>query len=191
MTEQPEHFVIRELEQIRALSDPLRQQILSALIEQPRTTKQVALLLGQPLTKLYRHVEILEQAGLITLVQTVPKRGATEKYFQAVARSFSVAGNSLSPELTGEVEEMFAKAFEDVLKEVRTGVRAERRQSQEGVYKGFLAVGEVQLTPERLQEFQERLTCLTEEFGCSEGDAKPNYKLLIALCPKIDPANPE
>ena len=185
MSEQAEHFVIRELEQVRALSDPLRQQILRALIEQPRTTKQVALLLDQPLTKLYRHVEILEQAGLITLVQTVPKRGATEKYFQAVALSFSIAGNSLSPEMTGEVEEMFARAFEDVLKEVRIGVRKDRKQGGDAAYNGILAMGEIRLMPERVKEFQERLIRLAEEFGCGEQDTKPNYKLLIAVCPKV------
>src|SRR5437762_6605018 len=86
-----EMHVITDLQQIKALADPLRQQILGAFVSEPRTTKQVAGLLGQPPTKLYHHVDLLERVGLIELVATKPKRGTTEKYFQAIAHRFAVA----------------------------------------------------------------------------------------------------
>ena len=184
MTQQTEHFVIKDLDQIKALADPLRQRILGLLVNQPRTTKQVAIELGEPLTKLYRHVEMLEQAGLITLVRTVPKRGATEKYFQAVARSFAVAGNSLSPEAATEVEEMFSKAFEEILSEVRAGVCRVGGDQPAGPGRAFLASCEVRVTPERLIELQERLAGLAQEFSCEDGETVAPFKLLIAMCPK-------
>ena len=77
-----------DLEQLKALSDPLRLRILEALCGAPRTTKQVADHLGEKPTRLYHHVDALEAAGLIQLVHTRPKRGTLEKYFQSVARQF-------------------------------------------------------------------------------------------------------
>jgi DNA-binding transcriptional ArsR family regulator len=89
---------VTELDQIRAMADPLRLRILGALVGVPRTTKQVAQLLGEKPTRLYHHVEALERAGLIRLTETRPNRGTVEKYFQAVAAQFQVAASALSPQ---------------------------------------------------------------------------------------------
>jgi DNA-binding transcriptional ArsR family regulator len=89
--------IVTELAQIRALADPLRLKILGALTGVPRTTKQVAEVLGEKPTKLYHHVEALNRVGLVRLTDTRPNRGTTEKYFQAVADQFQVAGSALSP----------------------------------------------------------------------------------------------
>ena len=83
--------------QIRALADPLRLKILGALSGVPRTTKQVAEVLGEKPTKLYHHVEALTRVGLVRLTETRPNRGTTEKYFQAVAAQFQVGGSAFSP----------------------------------------------------------------------------------------------
>jgi DNA-binding transcriptional ArsR family regulator len=77
-----------DLAQIRALAVPLRLRILGALVTEPRTTKQVAELLGEKPTKLYHHVQAMERAQLVRLVHTRPKRGTVEKYYQATATLF-------------------------------------------------------------------------------------------------------
>src|SRR5262249_58909268 len=84
--------------EMRALADPLRLRSLGALCGVPRTTKQVAQLLGEKPTKLYHHVEALERVGLIRLMETRPNRGTVEKYFQAVAAQFQVAASVLCPD---------------------------------------------------------------------------------------------
>jgi DNA-binding transcriptional ArsR family regulator len=94
----PGTHTLTDLAQVRALADPLRLKILGALIAAPRTTKQVAEVLGEKATKLYHHVEALERAGLIRLTGTRPNRGTVEKYFQAVAGQFRVAASVLSPD---------------------------------------------------------------------------------------------
>lgn len=63
-------FALQELDQLKALADPLRQRILQALCQEPMTTKQVAQQLGEKPTRLYHHVSTLEQAGLIQIVET-------------------------------------------------------------------------------------------------------------------------
>src|SRR3982751_652508 len=70
------------LEQMRALSHPLRIRLLELFAECPRTTKQAAEALGEAPTKLYHHVAALERAGLVRLRETRQNRGTTEKYFE-------------------------------------------------------------------------------------------------------------
>jgi len=78
----PLHASVAEL---RALAHPLRLRLLERFAEQPRTTKQVAELLGLPPTRLYHHVAALERAGLLVLRKTRPNRGAIEKWYEAAA----------------------------------------------------------------------------------------------------------
>ena len=59
--------------------------------EAPRTTKQVAELLGQPPTRLYHHVAALEGAGLLRLTETRKNRGAVEKWYESISRTLGAA----------------------------------------------------------------------------------------------------
>ena len=77
--------------QMRALAHPLRLRVLELFAEEPRTTMQVARLLGEPPTRLYHHVNALDRAGLLRLRETRAKRGTTEKWYEAVAHDFSGA----------------------------------------------------------------------------------------------------
>jgi len=79
----PLHANVAEL---RALAHPLRLRMLELFAEAPRTTKQVADLLGEPPTRLYHHVAALERAGLLRLRETRKNRGTVEKWFETSAR---------------------------------------------------------------------------------------------------------
>jgi DNA-binding transcriptional ArsR family regulator len=82
------------LAELRALAHPLRLRMMELFAEGPRTTKQVAQLLGEPPTKLYHHANALERAGLLKLSKTRQNRGAIEKWYEA-SRSL-IAGRQLS-----------------------------------------------------------------------------------------------
>lgn len=78
--------------ELRALAHPLRLRLLELFAESPRTTKQVAALLGAPPTRLYHHVAALERAGLLQVHETRKVRGTTERsYAAAPQRSFGTA----------------------------------------------------------------------------------------------------
>jgi DNA-binding transcriptional ArsR family regulator len=77
--------------ELRAIAHPLRLRILESFAEGPRTTKQVAELLGEPPTRLYHHVAALERAGLLKLKETRKNRGTVEKWFESIARTMSGA----------------------------------------------------------------------------------------------------
>lgn len=106
--EAAEEFRIEEIEQLRAIADPLRQRILRALCCRPATTKQIAPLLGEKPSRLYHHVELLEKAGLIRLVETRQNRGTLEKYYLTVAKHFDVDRELLRNEdvASGALSEM-------------------------------------------------------------------------------------
>src|SRR3954466_4672614 len=72
---------------MRALAHPLRLRVIELFGRAPRTTKQVADLLGQPPTRLYHHVAALERAGLLRLTETRKNRGTTEKWDEAISRT--------------------------------------------------------------------------------------------------------
>ena len=94
-------YKIKDVEQIRLLTDPLKLQLLHAFAENAKTTKQVASELGESVTKLYRHVDALHDAGLLVIVEEKQKRGTIERTFRAVAERFE-ADQSLFADETGE-----------------------------------------------------------------------------------------
>ncbi len=73
--------------EMRAFAHPLRLRLYELFAEKPRTTMQVAAILGEPPTRLYHHVNALEKNGLLRLRETRPTRGTVEKYFEAVRPS--------------------------------------------------------------------------------------------------------
>src|SRR6266487_3512504 len=76
----------RSVADLRALAHPLRLRMMELFAESPKTTKQVADLLGQPPTRLYHHVAALERAGLLVLKETRQNRGAVEKWYAGVSQ---------------------------------------------------------------------------------------------------------
>lgn len=180
MSEQAEFYEVSDIHQIKALADPLRQQILGAFVREPRTTKQVATLLGQPPTRLYRHVDLLERVGLIRLIETRPKRGTIEKYFQAIASRFAVAGH-IAGEAGSLVEETFAKAFASVQKDIRRAVESGQIDAASGSGETVMALGTLRISSEDLPELQNRIAHLADGLH-KEGERKW-YRLLVTVVP--------
>lgn len=118
-------YVLKDLEQIRVLADPLRLKILEALARREMTTKQVAQLLEEKPTRLYRHVNALARVKLIKLVRTQKKRGTLEKYYRAVAGDFAVDRDLFS----ALPREQAVAAFEDMINGVLRMTLAEIRHS--------------------------------------------------------------
>lgn len=89
-------YRIRDLEQLRLLSDPLKLKLIQLLAERPGTAKEMATRLGENVTRLYRHVDALLDAGLIEVERETPKRGTVERTFRSVAKRFEVERDLLS-----------------------------------------------------------------------------------------------
>ena len=80
---------IDDVETLRAMADPTRMQILTALMtpkhgELPvMSAKDLAAALGESQTKLYRHIRQLEGVGLIRVAATRMVSGIQEQRYQA------------------------------------------------------------------------------------------------------------
>jgi DNA-binding transcriptional ArsR family regulator len=83
----------RTVADLRALAHPLRLRMMELFAESPKTTKQVAELLGQPPTRLYHHVAALERSGLLVLKEKRQNRGAVEKWYAGISQQIRSAGS--------------------------------------------------------------------------------------------------
>jgi len=91
--------VIRSPEPAAALLDPTRQQLLAKLAE-PNSAAGLARSLGLPRQRVNYHLRVLEQEGLVELVEERKKGNCLERVVRAAARSFVI-----SPEALGALGE--------------------------------------------------------------------------------------
>ncbi len=117
-------YIVKTREEIKALAEPMRIRLLEAFGGEPMTTKQAAQQMGVSATKLYHHVELLEKLGLIELVKTNRVRGATEKYYQAVARHYRFDEAAMFGQSAEELE-----TLQGVLDGILAATRAQLRDS--------------------------------------------------------------
>lgn len=128
-----EIYFIEQLDQIKAIADPLRMRLLEAFSDGPATTKQIASRIGETPTKLYHHVDALERVGLIELVKTRQNRGTVEKYFSPVAKRFRIRRDLLSnadgDDYRRNATDIFTYALEETAQDIR-------ESSEAGLLKG-------------------------------------------------------
>jgi DNA-binding transcriptional ArsR family regulator len=179
------------LTQVRLLADPLRLKILGAFGRTPRTTKQVAVLLGEKPTKLYHHVEALERAGLLVLKETRPNRGTLEKYYQAVATRIQVGPSVFAaPDGPNEGSEATASMLLSMLDTTRQDIvrMLEGTSARDGVAQQAVA-GRlmVRARPEQIEHVRARLLAFLDTLK-AECDPEPpedavTYGLTLAFYP--------
>jgi DNA-binding transcriptional ArsR family regulator len=81
-------MVVEEPEQLRAVADDLRREIIHLLRDRARSTQELSEELGIPKGTVGHHVKVLEGAGLIRVVRTRQVRAVTEKFYGRTARLF-------------------------------------------------------------------------------------------------------
>jgi DNA-binding transcriptional ArsR family regulator len=86
--------VIEEATAAVAALDPIRSAVLAALAE-PGSATTIARTLGLPRQKVNYHLRILEEHGLVELVEQRPRRGLTERVLRATARGYVVSPGAL------------------------------------------------------------------------------------------------
>lgn len=183
-------LVIENLETLKVVADPLRLRILDAFGDKPHTVKQIAKLLGIPPNKLYYHVNMLEEHGLIRVVDTRIVSGIIEKLYLISAHQLTPAKGLLSPGGAGNTEGwevMLDSIFEDnkqlLLESVRDGVVDISKEN--GIHTSFnFGTHGLELTSEEAKDFNKRLVELVNEFSDREHEATADvkvYRLFISF----------
>src|SRR3712207_4848152 len=119
-------LVVTRPETLKLISDPLRLRLLELLRGEARTVKELAAALDAPVTKLYYHVNLLLEHGLIRVTDARLVSGSTEKRFGVVASRLSVDRALLGPEAAGDdgLEAWLAVVLDEAKAEIRKSVHA-------------------------------------------------------------------
>ncbi|MEP7291424.1 MAG: winged helix-turn-helix domain-containing protein [Chloroflexota bacterium] len=186
--------IITTLEALKVFSDPLRQQIIEALLDGAKTVKQVAAELELAPTKLYYHVNLLEEHGLIQVTETRIVSGIIEKHYMAAALEYAIERSLMTPGQT-----MGDEGLEIVFDAMIEPIRADLHRSLElGLIdtsanapehrKFRMWRGMSQLPNDRAIEFYQRLEALVEEFNeVSDEESDQGYGLLLGIYPATSP----
>lgn len=182
-------MVIGDVEQLRAISDPLRVRMIEAMADLPLrgwTAKELAEHLRTKQTKLYYHLNLLEEHGFIAVAETRMVSGILEKRYRLTAVSFRVERSLLAGGETdaigGVVDAIFDKARNEILAGQRAGVLD---LGAETAKRGRMALWatHARLSPasvRRVQRMVERLAAMDE---LEEPDGA-EYGLVVAFYPR-------
>ena len=82
---------IRGAEQLRAVTSPLRMEILTQFTAtRPLSTREIAERMGRPVTGMHYHVRVLEEAGLLVRAGERHEARRPEALYHPVARRFEL-----------------------------------------------------------------------------------------------------
>jgi DNA-binding transcriptional ArsR family regulator len=175
-------------QQLRALAHPLRLRLVEAFAQGPRTTMQVSADLGEPPTRLYHHVNALQRAGILKLVETRPVRGTTEKYFQLVQKQLGLADpRRLTASSRASLGTMTTAVFEEARRELLAALARPASLTTATAPTALRMV--LRLSPTQVPVVRRRLMAALKEIRAEsrrhkKGSAKSvQWALTLALAP--------
>ena len=189
--------IISDVETLKALSDPVRLRILETMVtaaDEAWTVKRLAAALGTNPTKLYHHINILEERELIVVGGTRVVSGIIETSYRIAQLSLRLDRALLSgagPDVRDSVHDVLAVIFDSVRDEIERGLASGLVKSSDDPLSELLIRGLTMLPPERAVELRSRLRELLEEFDVAGPDqVEPGslpFGYLIAVYPFPEP----
>lgn len=181
--------VVMEIEDIgvfEVLNNRFRHQILRELVT-PQPVKELAARLDVPVTRLYYHVNLLLDAGLVRVVEERKAGAIIEKIFQTTAMSFQPGARLL--ESGRPPEEMARVAVAVVLDPARLDAEAHlTRQFEAGVKDdepGAFARGQSRMSRVKAKALSEKIDELLDmmQEGDDGGDDTVEFSLSVVFVP--------
>lgn len=197
-----DHLEIDSLEAMRVLTDPLRLEIIQSLMR-PRTVKSLAQSLNLAPTKLYYHMKLLEQHGIVRVVSTRVVSGIVEKNYGLTAYSFGAKPGLVSAQ-GGDADTALALhdgILENARLELRRAYNADLigpispDSADTSEVRRKVSMGKLNgpFTEKQAHEFRERLEKLVKEITDeqTQPDQKPEeadvYTFTFAFHRTVDP----
>lgn len=184
-------FVIQDRDTLKVIADPLRWQIMELLVLEPLTVKELGEKLGLSPSKLYYHVNTLEDHGLVKVAETRIVSGIIEKHYQAVSSKLDINPELLSfTELSGRenINTILLSTIDATRDDLLRSLQARAFEIDHGMPQRprHVLINRVlsRIPDEHALEFKDRLTSLIKEFSAAdqEGDAQP-FALTVAYYP--------
>lgn len=183
----PDEALIETSQQVEALNSDLRLRILK-LASEPASVRQIADQLAMPITRLYYHVNLLEAAGYLDVVDSRKSGARIEKIYRVAARNFT-PGPKLAENID-DVKKTASALAGLVLGPARAGAEAAlAARISGGPLDGVIGRAIVDLTAGQFEHFRTQLEDLIA--NASKADVEPGaetqaYSLTAVLLP-VDP----
>jgi DNA-binding transcriptional ArsR family regulator len=173
---------VSDAETLRVISDPLRIAILRRLMADPdqgvrvMSAKELATELGEPQTKLYRHLKQLEEAHLIEVAETRVVSGINEQRYRTAQMNLLLSPALLNDlGVRDDVADTIVAALDDFRDELRVNLRSGRvdmrgSDSGESGPGGLLMQVDRRMSPSLAMQFARRLAALVEEIEAAPVD---------------------
>jgi DNA-binding transcriptional ArsR family regulator len=188
-----------QVEILKALAAPTRLRIMYALEvgdTKPRvmSVKELAEELGEPQTRLYRHIKVLESAGLIEVAATRMVSGILEQRYRATARDL-VLGPGLAraaPEAAeaaiNTMVRMFSQQFFAAYREGRIPEGVEGEIPEEEAYRRpKVMVLSGRLSPARATSIRNKLQQIDDELSQHDDPEGVPVNILIGFYSPSEP----
>ena len=159
-----EVFVVKDLEQIKALSSPYRISIIEAFNGEEATAKHISSKIGEPHSKVNYHIKLLAKVGLLKLVKESPKYGVIEKYYQPIAKSFVI--DSQVTHNSDEVDKFKSAVFDRINKDFIENARSESVSIQSKITYD----SNIYLTEEEIKVINDKISDLMEPYHNKQSD---------------------
>ncbi len=191
-------YEISDLATLQVVADPLRIQILAELRRQPQTVKALAARFDRTPTKLYYHINLLEDHRLIQVVGLRAGAGPPEKEYGVTAARLTVNRSLLTPDgpaADDALEAFLAMVLDETKSEIRRSVAAglidpsPNNDSTDGLRLGRIWL---RLTPAEAEALDQRILALIGEYTAlhTMDDDQPDlrhYEMLLSLFAMVEP----
>ncbi len=177
-------FTLTTYSQLKAMSNPLRVEMMMRLCERPYTGQLLSEKLGIPRAKIHYHLKELEKNGFIEIVFTEEKNGIVQKFYQSVARGFTPAAELLPHlEILSESgRQIFLQMAETTKNHILAAPEEAfilRKESEDPAEWNYVSsCWEFDTTPEQFQVWVKKFYELMGELNeiTKDGDKNPNSK---------------
>lgn len=161
-------------EQIRAYVNPTRMTILALLAQEKQSVSGVARQLNVHPANLTHHFKLMEKLELIKLVEKRETGKNLEKFYRAVAYTFSI-----NPGVEAANKKMLALSI--LRDSLTTALHILNNLPVDQDVLGVLKT--VRLSPDNIVKFEQKLLELANEFGESSSETGAVYSLNASLYP--------
>ena len=155
--------LVNDAKSLKAVADPLRIRMGLLLVDAPRTVKEMAAILKVPPTRLYYHVRLLEQEGLIRVAKRRMVSGIEERTYETVGDGWTVSPDIDSAEyrtLIGPLLSAVSAEIECALDENPHGPAGDPISAVP-----VCSLTDLSLTEAELREVERRLEKIVTDFG--------------------------